>query len=132
MRICLRGCARAMCIPILTSATVKPALARRVPVVPGRPCPSRPSRRRVRRARHACRHRRPRPVRRPRPAHGDPHSPREPGSTDVADTGSRNVTDPRLTSGWEKLSRGQFFALRPERLQEEEEEEEFIRIQRIL
>ena len=37
MRICLRGCARAMCIPILTSATVKPARpsrARRVPVVP--------------------------------------------------------------------------------------------------
>ena len=88
MRICLRGCARAMCIPILTSATVKPArpsLARRVPVVPGRPCPSRPSRRRVRRARRACRHRRPRRARRPRPAHGDPHSSREPpGPTDVA------------------------------------------------
>ena len=77
-----------MCIPILTSATVKPArpsLARRVPVVPGRPCPSRPSRRRVRRARRACRHRRPRRARRPRPAHGDPHSSREPpGPTDVA------------------------------------------------
>jgi hypothetical protein len=88
MRICLRGCARAMCIPILTSATVKPArpsLARRVPVVPGRPCPSRPSRRRVRRARRACRHCRPRRARRPRPAHGDPHSSREPpGPTDVA------------------------------------------------
>ena len=77
-----------MCIPILTSATVKPArpsLARRVPVVPGRACPSRPSRRRVRRARRACRHRRPRRARRPRPAHGDPHSSREPpGPTDVA------------------------------------------------
>ena len=61
------------------------ALARRLPVVPGRPCPSRPSRRRVRRARRACRHRRPRRARRPRPAHGDPHSSREPpGPTDVA------------------------------------------------
>ena len=62
-----------------------PSLACRVPVVPGRPCPSRPSRRRVRRARRACRHRRPRRARRPRPAHGDPHSSREPpGPTDVA------------------------------------------------
>ena len=37
MRIDLRGCARAMYIPILTSATVKPvrpSRARRVPVVP--------------------------------------------------------------------------------------------------
>ena len=64
--------------------------ARRVPVAPVharrvRPCPSRPSRRRVRRARRACRHRRPRRARRPRPAHGDPHSSREPpGPTDVA------------------------------------------------
>ena len=65
--------------------TARPSLARRVPVVPGRPCPSRPSRRRVRRARRACRHRRPRRARRPRPAHGDPHSSREPpGPTDVA------------------------------------------------
>lgn len=46
MRICLRGCARAMCIPILTSATVKPA---RLPVA-CRSCPGV----RARRARRAA------------------------------------------------------------------------------
>ena len=88
MRICLRGCARAMCIPILTSARLRDGAPVACPLRAGRArasmpvapvAPPRPSR-------PPCLPSPPPPPRpSPRPAHGDPHSPRElPVPTDVA------------------------------------------------